>query len=317
MGFTRFQKLLPIVSNLTAFIAQFGFKTLSPMLEIIRLGAMTALNTVNLVQSVQQKNVLNTVWNSAFLGMDVFAGLGVVHQTVLRKTTLLRKEQSLLSKTTQLRKELSSAMYKPSEDMLGRMGSEKLPTQFNLLNPSQEGIIQRLPPPPLAKRLERYGDPSDLFHTREKENLERMQHLFRTQNSNLQKDFYNLSIIKEDKVVEYQSHILSKPALQRLPRLPTPADNESWKAWEGMSELLEERKNNISTLLQESRNSLNQLEKAQSNLHAIRNTRILNRANNLFTNVKDYAVLEIQNKEKPPSKTSTALQSVKALLGGL
>lgn len=298
IGYTRFQKLLPIVSNLTAFLAQFTFKfTLAPVLEITRLAAMTTLNAVNLVQSIQQKNVLNTVWNSTFLGMDVFAGLGVAHQAVLRKTTLLRKEQSLLSKTRQLREELSTASYRGT----------------NLLT-SQTEELHRVPVPVAPTSLQRLGDPNPAFLDTEHQNLEHMQHLLHRQTTGLQKDYHNLVRWNPDTPLsEYQTQQLEPSLLKRSQR---QFSDEKYGV-KGIPEFVENRKRELSNLVDESKDIAQNLQKAQSNLHAIRNARILNRANNLFTNVKDYAVLEQQQNKPPPSKTTTALQSTQAFLGGL
>ena len=298
IGYTRFQKLLPIVSNLTAFLAQFTFKfALSPVLEITRLAAMTTLNAVNLVQSIQQKNVLNTVWNSTFLGMDVFAGLGVARQAVLRKTTLLRKEKNLLSKTRQLRQELSTASYQGT----------------NLLT-SQTKELHRVPVPVAPTSLERLGDPNPSFLDTEHQNLDHMQHLLNRQTTGLQKDYHNLVRWNPDTPLsEYQTQQLA-PSLLKRSRQQLSLDKYGVK---GIPEFVEKRNMELSNLVDDSKDIAQNLQKAQSNLHAIRNTRILNRANNLFTNVKDYAVLEQQQNKPPPSKTSTALQSTQAFLGGL
>jgi hypothetical protein len=45
---------------------------LSAQLEMLRLGAMKTLNIVNLVQSIQQHNTLNIVWNSGFTALNLF-----------------------------------------------------------------------------------------------------------------------------------------------------------------------------------------------------------------------------------------------------
>lgn len=294
-GFTRFQKILPILSNLTAFIAQFGLGPLAPVLEITRLAAMTTLNSVNLVQSIKQKNKLNIVWNSAFLGMDVTAGLGIMGQNVLRRTTLLRKEESLLARTADVREELSTATHRGT----------------NVLK-SQADELSRLLVSARPTSMQRLGDPSqESFLATEKKNLGEMGHLLTRQTEGLQRDFQNLSHWDRGTLSRYQAEQLEPSLLQRPPQ-ELSADPKSFR----VPRFLEKRQYDISTLINESENSLNQLQKAESKLRAVHYTRVLNRANNLFTNVKDYAVLEQQN-SRQSSVTSTGLHSTEAFLGGL
>jgi hypothetical protein len=122
--------------------------------------------------------------------------------------------------------------------------------------------------------------------------------------------------LNPENVPRYQPEQLEPSRVVDLhPSLLDPLAEETSRL-SGPQSILAKRRVDIGKKIQESEESLHHLEKAQNNLRAIQVTRILNRANNLFTNAKDYAVLEAQN-QPTPSKTKTALQSTEAFLGGL
>ena len=306
-SYTRLQKLLPIVSNFTAFVAQFGFMELSAPLEILRLGAMKTLNIVNLFQSIHQKNKLNIAWNSVFTALNVSAAFNLGQQGLARRVQLLSKERELFTKTS----EIHSSLRTFEGD--------------NFLSEIQEHELEKIKP--LRRDTKRWwshlGDPNASFLEKEQENLGKMRTILHSQTEGLKNDFTNLS-----------QRVLHKvPLATYKPQQLVPGQGILGSEFQhslGMEKeplVLEkisfdlhavgQRHNEIVQGIQDSQNMIQSLQKSESTMNALRNARMLNRFNNFATNVKDDVLWEESNKDKPTPLTKTALQSGKAFLGGL
>jgi hypothetical protein len=315
-SYTRLQKLLPIVSNFTAFVAQFGFMELSAPLEILRLGAMKTLNIVNLVQSIQQKNKLNIAWNSAFTALNVTAAVNLGRQGLARRVQLLSKERELFTKTS----EIHSSLHKFEGD--------------NFLSETQEHELEKIKP--LRRDSKKWwthlGDPDASFLKKQQENLGNMRTILDSQTEGLKNDFTNLSNRTLEKIplASYQPQqlvpgrgILGSEFQHSLCREqePTMLEKISFDL-----HAVDQRHEDLAKDLEDSQNMIQSLQKSESTMNALRNARMLNRFNNFSTNVKDDVLWEESNKDKPaPGKTTTSresltktsLLSAKAFLGGL
>jgi DNA anti-recombination protein RmuC len=306
-SYTRLQKLLPIVSNFTAFVAQFGFLELSAPLEMLRLGAMKTLNIVNLVQSIHQHNILNIAWNSGFTALNLFASVDLGRQGLARREQLLSREKELFRKTSQIH----SSLHKFEES--------------TILSEFQEQELEKIKPFRRdAKRWSSHlGDPNTSFLEKQQENLGKMRTILHSQTEGLKNDFTNLSSRTLEKVpldsYEPQQLVPGQGILD--------SEFQRYLRREQEPELLEkisfdlhalhQRHGDLAKDLEDSQNMIQSLQKSESTMNALRNARMLNRLNNFVTNVKDDVLWEESNKDKPAPLTKTALQSGKAFLGGL
>jgi len=315
-SYTRLQKILPIVSNLTAFIAQFGFLELSAPLEILRLGAMKTLNIVNLVQSIQQKNKLNIAWNSVFTALNVSAAIQLGRQGLARRVQLLSKERELFTKTS----EIHSSLYKFEGD--------------HFLSETQEHELEKIKP--LRRDTKKWwthlGDPDASFLKKQEENLGTAKTVLESQTTGLKNDLTNLShhVLHKVPLASYQPQqwmpgqgLLGSEFQHSLhgEQEPTMLETISFDL-----HAVDQRHHEILQGIQDSQNMIQRLQKTESTMNALRNARMLNRLNNFSTNVKDDILWEESNKDKPaPGKTTTSresltktsLLSTKAFLGGL
>ena len=304
------------MSNLTAFIAQFGFMELSAPLEILRLGAMKTLNIVNLVQSIQQKNKLNIAWNSVFTALNVGAAIQLGRQGLNRRVQLLSKERELFTKTS----EIHSSLYKFEGD--------------HFLSDTQEHELETIKP--LRRDTKKWwthlGDPDASFLKKQEEHLGTAKTVLESQTTGLKNDLTNLShhVLHKVPLASYQPQqlvpgrgILGSEFQHSLhvEQEPTMLEKISFDLY-----AVDQRHHEILQGIQDSQDMIQRLQKTESTMNALRNARMLNRLNNFSTNVKDDVVWEESNKDKPaPGKTTasresltkTSLLSAKAFLGGL